>query len=789
MKTNGEDYETSVDVEETLTTLEHQDGSKLSDEVGILEEISETDGSIENQDNDNAKETDESEKAQATQEEETDDPEIAAEDTVETEESFVETTSEAFVGTIDEEVGSAFSGNVDEDGSNGESSATDDLDSVGGKMRKKAIGVAIILAVLIIAAGLALLFFSGKSKDTPNVTQDEVYDVGDSPFISDSDSISVDNFTDDVIGVGVLYGDAPVYDKIDGKEVGKLPAQTTLMIFAADKDYYKVTDADRTLSGYIKKDEVNTGGIDIGNYNAGEEIVDDKTGEIINVIYPEDSTESTTTKSTTTKSTTTKSTTAKSTTAKSTTAKSTTAKSKSTTTKPTAAKVSSVSTTTATTTVTTTKKTTTTTNKPNPNSPENFPVNTSPYFVYVEKGSHTITIYAKDSHGKYTTAVRTYLTATGRTASLTPVGLFSVGGKEKWHRWGNNSYSPYCSKYYGGLFFHGPLYTKKNFGSLKENSVSAIGTNASSGCMRTSAQAAYFIYAFCPSGTYVKIVNGSPLGKGAGKPSIESQYVDPATNKVPVAGVSLKNITKTVKIGESFTVKADVSPDNASEKACYWISNNPKSVAVKSSGISCTITAKTTGKAVVTVTTVDGSYKASITVTVIEPTTTTTTTTTTAKPTETTVSTTKATQSTDSTTKATRSTDSTTKATQSTDSTTKTQSTDSTTKATQSTDSTTKATQSTDSTTKATQSTDSTTKATQSTVSTTKATQSTDSTTKATQSTTKATQSTTKASQSTTKASQSTTKASQSTTKATQSTTKATQSTTKVTESHTANEP
>lgn len=140
MKTNGEDYETSVDVEETLTTLEHQDGSKLSDEVGILEEISETDGSIENQDNDNAKETDESEKAQATQEEETDDPEIAAEDTVETEESFVETTSEAFVGTIDEEVGSAFSGNVDEDGSNGESSATDDLDSVGGKMRKKAIG-------------------------------------------------------------------------------------------------------------------------------------------------------------------------------------------------------------------------------------------------------------------------------------------------------------------------------------------------------------------------------------------------------------------------------------------------------------------------------------------------------------------------------------------------------------------------------------------------------------------------------------------------------------------------
>ncbi len=249
----------------------------------------------------------------------------------------------------------------------------------------------------------------------------------------------------------------------------------------------------------------------------------------------------------------------------------------------------------------------------NPNSPENFPVNGSPYLVYVEKGSHTITIYGKDEDGKYTRALRTYLTATGRSPGMTPVGVFKIGGKEKWHKWGSSSFSPYASYYYGGLFIHGPLYRSKSFGALIESSVSAIGTNASSGCMRTSAQAAYFIYAYCPSGTYIKIVNGSPLGRGAGRPAVSTQYVDPATGRVPATGVDISPDSTTLTVGDTKTLKAVFSPPSASEKACNWSSSDRKVATVSTKGL---VTAVAKGTCTITVKTVDGGFTATCKITV-----------------------------------------------------------------------------------------------------------------------------------------------------------------------------
>ena len=247
-----------------------------------------------------------------------------------------------------------------------------------------------------------------------------------------------------------------------------------------------------------------------------------------------------------------------------------------------------------------------------------FPVNSSPYFIYVEKGSHTITIFGKDSEGKYTIPKRTFLTATGRTASLTPVGNFTISAKERWHCWGQ-SYSPYCSKYYGGLFFHGPLYKEMNFGTLYTGSVGQIGKNASSGCMRTSVQAAHFIYQFCWVGTNVKIVNGSPLNRTAERPSVNSQYYDPATNRAPVAGIAFDFDNKTIKMGESFNATVKFTPEFASEKDCTWTTSNKNIAAIRANGSTCTVTGKTAGTAIIVATSVDGGYTASIKVTVIDP--------------------------------------------------------------------------------------------------------------------------------------------------------------------------
>ena len=332
----------------------------------------------------------------------------------------------------------------------------------------------------------------------------------------------------------------------DGATVeGRLAGGTDVLIYSAEGDYYKVSDAERNVEGYVLKEKVNTGNIDLGNPDEEADIVDDATGRVIGREKP-------------------------------------------------SSKV----------------VTSTTVN------PEDFPVNASPYFIYVEKGSHTITIFGKDANGKYTVPRKTFLTATGRTASLTPVGDFTILGKEKWHSWGN-SYSPYCCKYYGNLFFHGPIYGQKNFGTLSINSVFQIGTNASSGCMRTTVQAAYFIYQFCWVGTNVKIVNGSPLGRSANLPSYWTQYVDPATNLVPAAGISFGFDGQTMNVGDSIRVTAEFTPSTASNKDCTWSCTNPGVVSVSGDGENCTLSALKEGSAVITVCSIDGGYTASFTVTVL----------------------------------------------------------------------------------------------------------------------------------------------------------------------------
>ena len=63
-----------------------------------------------------------------------------------------------------------------------------------------------------------------------------------------------------------------------------------------------------------------------------------------------------------------------------------------------------------------------------------FPVGDSPYFIYVEKGAHTLSVFEKDEYGLYTKRVYTWSTGTGKTNLLTPVGVFEIGEKEQWHR-------------------------------------------------------------------------------------------------------------------------------------------------------------------------------------------------------------------------------------------------------------------------------------------------------------------------------------------------------------------
>jgi uncharacterized protein YjdB len=81
----------------------------------------------------------------------------------------------------------------------------------------------------------------------------------------------------------------------------------------------------------------------------------------------------------------------------------------------------------------------------------------------------------------------------------------------------------------------------------------------------------------------------------------------------PVTGVSLDKTTATLYEGETETLTATITPDNATDKSVTWTSSAPEVATVDANG---KVTAVKAGTATVTVTTTDGGKTATCTVTV-----------------------------------------------------------------------------------------------------------------------------------------------------------------------------
>jgi hypothetical protein len=90
----------------------------------------------------------------------------------------------------------------------------------------------------------------------------------------------------------------------------------------------------------------------------------------------------------------------------------------------------------------------------------------------------------------------------------------------------------------------------------------------------------------------------------------DAPIVKPAPAKVAVKSVSLSKKKVKVRKGKKVTLRATVLPANATQKAVRWKSSKPKVASVKK-GV---VKGKRKGKAVITVTTVDGGKKAKVTV-------------------------------------------------------------------------------------------------------------------------------------------------------------------------------
>lgn len=212
------------------------------------------------------------------------------------------------------------------------------------------------------------------------------------------------------------------------------------------------------------------------------------------------------------------------------------------------------------------------------------------YMIIVDKADLTFAAFTYDENGEYAILVKAFPTAIGRSDRTTPVGTFKISSKGSWKTWGSGSYSPYYTRFTSGLYFHGAIYSRKSGNSLYRASYEQVGSAASSGCLRTTYEAAHWVYYNCPAGTQVKIVNSSDLVPKIYRPDIDPAYptwdpTDPNKPSLDPPAV-ITNSVLNVNEGQSGNLEELLSAYDANTEASgliYEVVTQPENGALSSS--------------------------------------------------------------------------------------------------------------------------------------------------------------------------------------------------------------
>ena len=137
------------------------------------------------------------------------------------------------------------------------------------------------------------------------------------------------------------------------------------------------------------------------------------------------------------------------------------------------------------------------------------------YYIKVNYGAQVVTVYTKDSQGKYTKPVKAMICSTGR---YTPTsGVYRTLGKGNWWPLMGDVYGQYSTHIMGDILFHSVPYLKSgDKSSLEYWAYDQLGQRVSMGCVRLTVADAKWIYYNCPVGTQVEFYSSSnpgPLGK------------------------------------------------------------------------------------------------------------------------------------------------------------------------------------------------------------------------------------------------------------------------------------
>ncbi len=141
------------------------------------------------------------------------------------------------------------------------------------------------------------------------------------------------------------------------------------------------------------------------------------------------------------------------------------------------------------------------------------------YYIKVNYGANTVTIYTKDESGEYTVPVKAMICSTGTATPKS--GTYTIKGKWRWLGLLGGVYGQYSTQIVGNILFHSvPYLEKSNPGSLEYWEYDKLGTSCSAGCIRLTVRDAKWIYNNVSAGTLVKFYSSSnpgPLGKPSAK--------------------------------------------------------------------------------------------------------------------------------------------------------------------------------------------------------------------------------------------------------------------------------
>ncbi len=211
---------------------------------------------------------------------------------------------------------------------------------------------------------------------------------------------------------------------------------------------------------------------------------------------------------------------------------------------------------------------------------ENVQAATSyPYLIKVNRKMCTVTVYEKDSNGKYTVPVKAMLCSPGYD---TPLGTFKTPEKYRWRLLMDDVWGQYSTRITGGILFHSVWYYEKDPSTLSNEQFNKLGTMCSHGCVRLNVADAKWIYDNCPIGTTVTIYDSSnpgPLGKPEGIKVSEKSLMgyDPTdiwskgnpytTAKPVISGVKNKTIDygKKVNLTKGVTAVSSTGEDITDE--------------------------------------------------------------------------------------------------------------------------------------------------------------------------------------------------------------------------------